>query len=390
MPNLEHGVIAPGKFPELQPNGLLKFVTEQLKSGTSQQRVDQMRIFRKVLEFAVADVSPDPTDPIWQQHESIIINLREDQHTDKDLILKTAQKLALDLENVPPDDPVQLQRVLRAYNSSSPMLYDWSDEDLGDAMIIARLPSHKVLTDGPRLTNTFLNGVKIGVFDTIEDEMERCTEWLRSALSMIHTALLEAFSDWTRAHPDTRAPRLSLMQRPELSDTLIRTKLDLIIDSAHDDSMDDHPRLLSDVDVYILKCISQYGDNQFFGKFRQLFSDTNEIVAQITKDGRTRHISIKARESGEAIGASSCVTDMIDVTIERTFVAKLCYVPDDLQPIATVPLRLIQHIDVKDGGFTSSGLLEVSPQILEPDISQGALDAVHKAGGVFRRPNFGD
>ena len=193
MPNLEHGVIAPGKFPELQPNGLLKFVTEQLKSGTSQQRVDQMRIFRKVLEFAVADVSPDPTDPIWQQHESIIINLREDQHTDKDLILKTAQKLALDLENVPPDDPVQLQRVLRAYNSSSPMLYDWSDEDLGDAMIIAKLPSHKVLTDGPRLTNTFLNGVKIGVFDTIEDEMERCTEWLRSALSMIHTALLEAF-----------------------------------------------------------------------------------------------------------------------------------------------------------------------------------------------------
>ena len=46
---------------------------------------------------------------------------------------------------------------------------------------------------------------------------------------------------------------------------------------------------------------------------------------------------------------------MVDVTIERTFVAKLCDVPDDLQPIATVPLRLIQHIDVKDGGFTSSG-----------------------------------
>ena len=83
--------------------------------------------------------------------------------------------------------------------------------------------------------------------------------WLRSALSMIHRALLTAMSEWGSAR-HTRTPRLSLMQCAELSDTLIDTKVDLIVDSAHDDSMDDHPRLLCDVDVYILKCISQVGD----------------------------------------------------------------------------------------------------------------------------------
>ena len=43
-----------------------------------------------------------------------------------------------------PDDPAQLEAALSEYSSTSPMLYDWSDEDLGDGMIIARLPSHKV------------------------------------------------------------------------------------------------------------------------------------------------------------------------------------------------------------------------------------------------------
>ena len=46
---------------------------------------------------------------------------------------------------------------------------------------------------------------------------------------------------------------------------------------------------------YILKCISQYGDNQFYGKFKQLYPDTAEIVTQIPSAGRSRRISIAPR-----------------------------------------------------------------------------------------------
>ena len=37
---------------------------------------------------------------------------------------------------------------------------------------------------------------------------------------------------------------------------------------------------------YILKCISQYGDNQFYGKFKQLYPDT---VTNTTQHNTTRH-----------------------------------------------------------------------------------------------------
>ena len=46
---------------------------------------------------------------------------------------------------------------------------------------------------------------------------------------------------------------------------------------------------------YILKCISQYGDNQFYGKFKQLYPDTAEIVTQIPSAGRSRRITIAPR-----------------------------------------------------------------------------------------------
>ena len=82
---------------------------------------------------------------------------------------------------------------------------------------------------------------------------------------------------------------------------------------------------VQDVDMYILKCISQYGDNQvgitrrgalsrdlvpplrvllvsrvfgvpqFFGKFKQLYPDSAEIVTEIPSSGRRRNITIGPR-----------------------------------------------------------------------------------------------
>lgn len=113
---------------------------------------------------------------------------------------------------------------------------------------------------------------------------------------------------------------------------------------------------------YILKCISQYGDNQFYGKFKQLYPDNADIVTQIPSAGRNRRITIGPRPPPEldpsprtvvGSGRPAVISDFVEVSIERTFVAKLCYVAEDLFPVGTMQLRLLQHVDATGNQFTT-------------------------------------
>ena len=138
-----------------------------------------------------------------------------------------------------------------------PTIYDWTDHDLPD-MIIAELPARKVLADGPRLTNTFINGTAMPLFAHLQETpLTRQVEWLRSALVLIHEELARGFSLWAAENPSSKLPRLSLVQNTELSETLINTKVDMMQDLVEqegladdsDTSLEDHPRLLQDVDM---------------------------------------------------------------------------------------------------------------------------------------------
>jgi hypothetical protein len=289
------------------------------------------------------------------------------------------------------------ERVCQEYYREAFTLWDWSDQDLGAALVIAQLPARKVLADGPRLTNTFINGEPLPLFGEVEGTVERQLAWLRSALQMIHSQLLGAFESWAIQNPNSRLPRLSLVQNAELSETLINTKVDMFTDLLEQDeregsadsdvSLEDHPRLLNDVDVYILKCISQYGDNQFFGKFKQLFHDTPDIIARVPTAGRERRIEIRAAETVSArpsVGRRPVITDFIEVSIERGFCAELCYVPEDLEPVAAMQLRLLQHVEAHAGSqaFTTRGLVEVAPPRLHDAArastsARAAVEAFH-------------
>ena len=139
----------------------------------------------------------------------------------------------------------------------APTIYDWTDHDLPD-MIIAELPARKVLADGPRLTNTFINGTAMPLFGHLQETpLARQIEWLRSALVLIHEELARGFARWSAENPHSKLPRVSLVQNTELSETLINTKVDMMQDLVEqegladdsDTSLEDHPRLLQDVDM---------------------------------------------------------------------------------------------------------------------------------------------
>jgi len=138
-----------------------------------------------------------------------------------------------------------------------PTIYDWTDHDLPD-MIIAELPARKVLADGPRLTNTFVNGTVMPLFAHLQETpLKRQIEWLRSALVLIHEELARGFALWSAENPNSKLPRVSLVQNTELSETLINTKVDMMQDLVEqegladdsDTSLEDHPTLLQDVDM---------------------------------------------------------------------------------------------------------------------------------------------
>lgn len=124
---------------------------------------------------------------------------------------------------------------------------------------------------------------------------------------------------------------------------------------------------------YILKCISQYGDNQFYGKFKQLYPDTADIVTQIPSAGRNRRITISPRPPPEldpsprtvlGSGRPAVISDFVEVSIERTFVAKLCYVAEDLLPVGTMELRLLQYVDATGNQFTTRWVVRAQPRSL--------------------------
>ena len=76
-----------------------------------------------------------------------------------------------------------------------------TDHDLPD-MIIAELPARKVLADGPRLTNTFINGTAMPLFAQLQETpLKRQIEWLRSPLVLIHEELVRAFAMWSAENP---------------------------------------------------------------------------------------------------------------------------------------------------------------------------------------------
>ena len=52
-------------------------------------------------------------------------------------------------------------------------------------------------------------------------------------------------------------------------------------------------------------------------------------------------------------GRPAVVSDFVEISIERTFVAKLCSVADDLLPVGTMELRLLQYVDATGSQFTT-------------------------------------
>ena len=109
---------------------------------------------------------------------------------------------------------------------------------------------------GPRLTNTFINGTALGLFEEVVEPLARSVAWLRFVLQLIHTELVRAFSRWAQQNPSSRLPRISLLcalqasvfsssrrdircgnalcdrQNTELSESLIETKVDILEDLA--------------------------------------------------------------------------------------------------------------------------------------------------------------
>ena len=64
---------------------------------------------------------------------------------------------------------------------------------------------------GPRLTNTFINGTALGLFEEVVEPLARSVAWLRFVLQLIHTELVRAFSRWAQQNPSSRLPRISLL-----------------------------------------------------------------------------------------------------------------------------------------------------------------------------------
>ena len=52
-------------------------------------------------------------------------------------------------------------------------------------------------------------------------------------------------------------------------------------------------------------------------------------------------------------GRPAVISDFVEISIERTFVAKLCSVADDLLPVGTMELRLLQYVDATGSQFTT-------------------------------------
>jgi len=370
---LESGDIRQGTFAEASAGGAWRLVQPIVGKYLSLDRAQSMSQFRQVLDAAIGG-EPREEGGVWEQYGEVISALRREDHSDRALVLNLARGLAWQLEHL--DGDVDLESALSEFQRVSPMLYDWSDEDLGEAQIIAHQPVQSVAVDGPRLTNTYVNGRRMPLFGEIEEEFDRQTMWLRSALSMIHGALLDAV-DAVSSDASLDLPRSSLLGFRELSSALVQTKTDLILSS---EPTEEHPRLLRDVDVYVLKCISQYGDNLVFGKFKELYPDTAEVVAQIDKQGRERRITVKPRD--EPLPRSQrtgFATDFLDIVVERTFTVNLGLLEEDMRRLATVQLRLTQHVDAQGSRFVSTGLLLVFP----PDVGDGAGEAARGAVDQF-------
>ena len=91
-------------------------------------------------------------------------------------------------------------------------------------------------------------------------------------------------------------------------------------------------------------------------------SKQGDIVTQIPAAGRNRRIVIGPRPPPELDGSPrtkagsgrpAVISDFVEIVIERTFVAKLCSVAEDLAPVGSMELRLLQYVDATGNAFTT-------------------------------------
>eukprot|EP01046_Picozoa_sp_COSAG06_P068921 COSAG06_NODE_18559_length_881_cov_1.436061_1_plen_156_part_00 len=87
-----------------------------------------------------------------------------------------------------------------------------------------------------------------------------------------------------------------------------------------------------------------------------------DIVTQIPAAGRNRRIVIGPRPPPELDGSPrtkagsgrpAVISDFVEILIERTFVAKLCSVAEDLAPVGSMEIRLLQYVDATGNAFTT-------------------------------------
>lgn len=81
------GIIGQQGFAEVETgsaiSGLVDALLPQPATSKFEQRVEQMRVFRRILECAVTSERPNEADPIWGEQQLVIMNLRHEQHSDK-------------------------------------------------------------------------------------------------------------------------------------------------------------------------------------------------------------------------------------------------------------------------------------------------------------------